>query len=230
VHRGAGLLTTPATAQPGPPGTLTIALKSVGATGVTYDVTWTPGTGATGYHLTAGFSDSGVKVDTLTTAPRLLGMVMPYHLSGLANTGFLCVQSQAGALTSVDSACAPLLVPAKGGIPPAPPTSMTVTMSWDEPSTNADGTPLTDLAMTTAWFKLGSGLDTRAVDVAASSLSGGTRMSATFTVPSASGPASFWVTATDTLGNVSLPTIPINLTLGPPAGAATMAVKMRKVP
>jgi hypothetical protein len=107
---------------------------------------------------------------------------------------------------------------------------MTVTMSWDEPTKNSDGTPLTDLATTTAWFKLGSGLDTRAADVTATSLSGGARVSATFTVPSTSGPASFWVTATDTLGNVSVPTIPITLTLGPPAGASTMAVNMRKVP
>ena len=90
----------------------------------------------------------------------------------------------------------------------APPHSATLT--WDEPTTNSDDSPLTDLAGCRVYESTTSGSYTSApvATVAASSLNGG-GTGLTFTVDNlASGTHYFVVRAYDTSGNESANALP----------------------
>jgi hypothetical protein len=90
-----------------------------------------------------------------------------------------------------------------------------LTVDFDEPTMNAPcgtpvlagcGTPLTDLAKTSLWYTLtpvggGPGLDQFALDLPASSPTGGQHRTVTFLVPATSGTVTVWLTATDLTGN-----------------------------
>ena len=89
-------------------------------------------------------------------------------------------------------------------------TGATVEINYTEPSENAVGpdgaiTALTDLAFCTLYYNTGSGL-VKAVDIPASSPTGGQPMTVSYTVPFPPGmeaDVTFSLTATDTSGNES---------------------------
>ena len=108
----------------GDPGTPNVVQGAADASAVTFTVTWAPGTGATSYRYSAGFNDgSGAQQGTVTTTSMQLRV--PYHTSGTASSGFVCVQSVNSAGPSAGQSCASLLVPA----PPAAPLTLSITKS-----------------------------------------------------------------------------------------------------
>jgi hypothetical protein len=76
-------------------------------------ITWTAGSGATAYRYTAAFTDgSGVQQGTVTDP--WVQLRMPYHFSGAAFDGFVCVESVGpSGQPSPDHACSTLQVPAR---------------------------------------------------------------------------------------------------------------------
>ena len=84
-------------------------------------------------------------------------------------------------------------------------TGTNVDATYTEPSTNANGTPLTDLAKTTIYYDLGAGPVVAKI-VPATALTGGGNVATTITVPVLEGQEAdvrFFVTASDTSGNES---------------------------
>lgn len=82
-----------------------------------------------------------------------------------------------------------------------------VTCQYTEPTTNSNGTPLADLHHTSIYYDMGNGA-VHAADLPASLMTGGGTISYVISVPVADGEekdVKFWATATDTLGNTSLP-------------------------
>ena len=83
-----------------------------------------------------------------------------------------------------------------------------LTVSYLEPTTKADGTPLTGLARTSIYYDLGHGA-MKAMDVPATRPTGGGYVSQEITIPVKEGQEVFavlCVTATDTDGNEGPPT------------------------
>ncbi len=107
-----------------------------------------------------------------------------------------------------------LLLAALGLLPATPAEAITITPSgaeltvdYDEPTTNADGTALDDLKITTIWYQVqGTPAPVKALEVAATQAAGGGHISKPITVPTFSGKLIFvdvWATATDRSGNES---------------------------
>ena len=87
-------------------------------------------------------------------------------------------------------------------------TGAVVTASYTEPTTNADATPLTDLAKTNVYYQLPGGTPVKGADVPASRPQGGGVISTQVTVPVTAGQdvvVTFWATATDQQKNESEP-------------------------
>lgn len=85
-------------------------------------------------------------------------------------------------------------------------TGASVTATYTEPTTNADATPLTDLAKTNVYYQLPGGTPVKGPDVPASRPQGGGAISTQVTVPVIAGQdvlVTFWATATDTAANES---------------------------
>ena len=79
--------------------------------------------------------------------------------------------------------------------------------SYNEPSTQADGSPLTDLAFTSVFYQIDTAPSVKVADVPASSPSGGRAQTVVMRVPIPVGNSvvvSFHVTATDISGLESL--------------------------
>lgn len=86
-------------------------------------------------------------------------------------------------------------------------TGASVTATYREPTTNADATPLTDLAKTNVYYQLPGGSPVRGPDVPASNPQGGGTITTQVTVPVVAGQdaiVTFWATATDTGTNESV--------------------------
>lgn len=84
-------------------------------------------------------------------------------------------------------------------------TGAEVTVEYDEPTTNEDGSALSDLQKTTVFYDMGGGT-VKASDVPATSVSGGGHITEKVTVPVTSGQerdVQFWVTAMDLSQNES---------------------------
>ena len=83
-----------------------------------------------------------------------------------------------------------------------------LTVTYTEPTTNADGSPLTDLARTNViWKFLPAGTDTKEANVAATKLTGGGAITTKLIVPVEAGQertVEITATATDTSGNESV--------------------------
>jgi tetratricopeptide (TPR) repeat protein len=80
-----------------------------------------------------------------------------------------------------------------------------IRLSYDEPTTNKDGSPLTDLVKTTIYYDVGNG-PVKAVDVPATSPNGGGAVVRSVMIPVSEDQKSqvtFWITATDRRGNES---------------------------
>ncbi len=89
-----------------------------------------------------------------------------------------------------------------------------VQASYQEPTTNKTGTPLTDLHHTTLFYAMPpTAAGTACKTTPASSQTGGATITATCLVPTMldqEADVRFTVTATDTSGNVSDPSIPVD--------------------
>jgi hypothetical protein len=86
-------------------------------------------------------------------------------------------------------------------------SGVTVSVTYKEPVTSADGSPLTDLKLCSVYYQFtDSDTAVRAKDINASSATGGGNVSYSFSVPVAEGvekDVDFWATCSDTSGNES---------------------------
>jgi hypothetical protein len=96
------------------------------------------------------------------------------------------------------------------------PTGTQSTVSYTEPTTNADGTPLADLHHCNVYAAPTSGPEIKSADIPASSATGGANKSTTITVGKGS---LYTITAscTDLVGNESARTPGVTLDALPPA-------------
>ncbi len=100
-----------------------------------------------------------------------------------------------------------------------------VTMTYNEPVDNTDGSALTDLHHTSVFYDLGAG-PVNVVDLPASLSQGGGEIAYTFLVPILPGEVkdvSFTCTATDGNGNTSAPSTPMVVNLSNPERLAPAA-------
>ena len=107
------------TASPSNPSVRQVAAD---AGGVTFAVTWGAVNGAAAYRWAAAFNDGSGAQQNTAAAPSLQ-LRMPYHSSGAAAGGFVCVASANGAgQPSSANACSPVPVPARPAAtsPPTP--------------------------------------------------------------------------------------------------------------
>lgn len=134
------------TQPPPPPASLVLAPNpTVRLNDVEFDVQFAPsvdppsGALVVTYQWTAGFNDGQGASGTFTATtpadnPQRWALLMPYHVSGQAMVGFVCLHARddAGNL-SLESACAPVPVPAR---PAAPALTASLRLEYDEPNTN----------------------------------------------------------------------------------------------
>jgi hypothetical protein len=211
------LVPWPAAAQL--PGTPTITFGTPAATTVPMTTTWTPVVGAPSYVVngafndnTAFFSASGV-ISPLTRA-------MPYHSSGAAAPGWTCVKVTG----ATEGACTGFTAPAKPAT--LPPVSTSHLVTFQEGTTNVDGTPLTTLASHRVYYQVDASPE-QFVTVPASSPTGGQPRSMTLTIPFDSGTLSVNASSLNTQGAESgrsnTATKPLKPPTKPlPAGAGTL--------
>lgn len=84
-------------------------------------------------------------------------------------------------------------------------TGAVMTANYQEPATNEDGSPITDLALTSIYYDMGQG-PVKAAEVPASAPTGGGTVTHDIEVPVAPKQevnVTFWITATDGSGNES---------------------------
>jgi hypothetical protein len=106
---------TVATASTPPPAPLrpTVTQLAADASGVAFAVAWAPVSGVASYPYLASFNDGTAVQQGVVTTPSLQ-LRMPYHVSGVAMGGFVCVASvNAAGQQSATQACNTLWVPAR---------------------------------------------------------------------------------------------------------------------
>jgi hypothetical protein len=96
------------------------------------------------------------------------------------------------------------------------PTTVGADIAYTEPTTNADGTPLSDLHHCNAYAKPTTGAEIKSTDVPASAATGGGSRTASLTVPKGS-VYSVTASCTDTSGNESARSAASSLDGLPPA-------------
>lgn len=87
---------------------------------------------------------------------------------------------------------------------------------WTEPTTNSDGTPLTDLAYSSVYYSVNNGPKIVGAKVSATKPQGGGTLTTTIIVPAPEGVItvlSMSASATDLAGNESAPTAPAQITI-----------------
>jgi hypothetical protein len=105
----------PPSTPPATPGYPSVTQLAADASGVTFAVVWTAASGAASYRYVAAFSD-GTAAQQGTVAALSLQLRMPYHATGAAVSGFICVRSvDAAAQSSLDQSCHAVPVPARPG-------------------------------------------------------------------------------------------------------------------
>jgi hypothetical protein len=107
---------------PAAPGTPSVTQLASDASGVTFAVAWAAVSGAASYGYVAGFSDGSATQQGTVTGPSFQ-LRMPYHASGAASDGFVCLRSiNAAGQQSTDQSCNRVPVPARPAVPsnPAP--------------------------------------------------------------------------------------------------------------
>jgi hypothetical protein len=101
---------------PAEPGTPSVTQVAADATGVTFRFAWSAGAGASSYRYTVAYSDGSARQQNTVTGLSVQ-LKVPYHASGAASSGFVCVESVSNTgLTSADTSCAGLAVPARPGV------------------------------------------------------------------------------------------------------------------
>jgi hypothetical protein len=130
---------TAASTPPAAPGWPSVMKLSADTSGVTFGVAWTPVSGVASYRYSAGLSDGTAAQQGTVTVPSLQ-LRVPYHVTGAATSGFVCVASvNASGQQSADLACNTLAVPARPSTAtPAPgapgPSGLVAAYSFDETS------------------------------------------------------------------------------------------------
>ncbi len=104
---------------PAMPGNLSVSQTTTDASGVTFTIAWAGVGGATSYKWVAAFSD-GTAVQQGAVTSASLQLRMPYHVSGAAAGGFVCVRSANAAGQSADQSCTAFAVPARPVSLPVP--------------------------------------------------------------------------------------------------------------
>jgi len=99
-------------APPAMPGNPSVNLATADTGGVTFAITWGSASGATSYRYVAAFNDGSGLQQGAVASPSLQ-LRMPYHWSGAAFGGFVCIRSVNAAGQSADQACSALTVPAR---------------------------------------------------------------------------------------------------------------------
>jgi hypothetical protein len=136
VTTGSGSSTPPAA-----PGSPNVTLRSADVSGVTFDVAWSAGNGAASYRYLAAFNDGSAARQGSVTGLTTFQLRMPYHASGAAFGGFVCIRSvSATGLLSTDHSCSALAVPAT---PPAPPAPVASSLSPTSAVAGSSGLTLT---------------------------------------------------------------------------------------
>ena len=91
-------------------------------------------------------------------------------------------------------------------------TGATLTVGYTEPTTNEDGSTLTDLDHTNVYVKVGNGAFVKGANIPASKATGGGVISTPVNVTApahATTTVSLYATATDTIGNESVPSVTV---------------------
>ena len=102
-------------APPAASGSPSVTQLVADASGVTFAIAWAPASGATSYGYAAAFNDGSATQQGTVTAPSLQ-LRMPYHVSGAAFGGYVCIRSvSATGLQSTDQSCNAVQVPARSG-------------------------------------------------------------------------------------------------------------------
>jgi hypothetical protein len=107
-------------ALPAMPGNLSVTPLGTDTSGATFTVAWGNVTGATSYRYVAAFSDGTASQQGTVAGLLSFQLRMPYHVSGAASGGFVCVRSVNGAGQSADQACSAVSVPARPVTLPVP--------------------------------------------------------------------------------------------------------------
>jgi hypothetical protein len=87
-----------------------------------------------------------------------------------------------------------------------------VTLTYKEPATNADGSALSDLKLTTVYYSVNGGATVKGLETLASSVTGGASRTVTLNIPivdSKETVLKFWATATDESLNESLQSVTV---------------------
>jgi hypothetical protein len=174
------------------PGTPQIRFDTPAALTVPMTTTWTPATGAKSYMVNGAYNDDTAYFSAVGVLSPLT-RAMPYHQSGAATPGWTCV-TVTGA---TEASCT-------GFTSPARPSTISTThaITFQEPATNADGTPLRDLASNRVYYLVDSGPE-QAVVVPASNPAGGQMRTVVLTVPFNTGILTVTATSIDTQGQES---------------------------
>lgn len=207
-----GLTVGVAAAQTSPPVSFGLTVGVPTTAGVPVTVSWgaSPTAGAT-YAVVGGYNlDNTFPVNVaLPATARSYSQVVPYHSSGTPQPIWRCVYATVAGANSENS-CGSVIIATQPVVAGEPSTVM-----YKEPTTNADATPLLDLAKTTVYTQVDTGPIGK-IEVAAASPTGGQDKSVTFPAPAVTGILSAWVTATDAGGNESVVSPKVSKTLGAP--------------
>jgi hypothetical protein len=200
------------TIPPPTPTALMVSAPKLQAAGMVFTVTWKSEPDQPGnvpvplYRWSAGFNDGSGPLQGSVAAPVLM-LTMPYHTSGAATTGFVCVLSEdAAGNLSPGVTCTNLAIPAK--------PSLTLKVEIREPTTKADGTPLKALARIRVYWRIDDGPES-VVNYPVSSPTGGELRQLLLTVPATPGTLSVTITAVDTAGNESSRSAPATKVIAP---------------
>jgi hypothetical protein len=131
---------------PDAPGSLSVTPLGADAAGVTFAIAWGAASGATSYSYGAAFTDGSAVQQGTITGFLSFQLRMPYHVSGAASGGIICLWSiNAAGQQSTDQSCAALTVPApSAGLPPPPSANpVPVSSSLSPASAVAGGAGLT---------------------------------------------------------------------------------------
>jgi len=101
------------TTPPAAPGSPSVTRLAADASGVTFAISWSAGSGATSYRYIAGYGDGSATQQGSVTGLLSFQLRMPYHSSGAAVSGFVCLRSvSATGEQSADQSCNAVPVPA----------------------------------------------------------------------------------------------------------------------
>ena len=207
-----------------PTGVVVSTATRVGAE-VQVPATWNPVAGATSYRWSGGATAIPLQQGTVTTTSATI--VLPYSAPA-AITAWGCIAA-VDASGAGEGQCFPIPIAAATAPPPPPPpptATTTHTLDYREPTTAANGTPLTNLASIRAYWRIGTGPET-VVTYPASGPTGGATRTQSLTVTATSGTLIVTGAAVNTNGAEGARSAPVSKVIGavPPAtGTPTFTI------